>query len=145
MRSLPIRRLIFGGLDIGTRYIAKMKSCSVYYWNQNKSKVESSLQWRYLFICLFIFDYRALFVCTKNRACLGIAIPAYFFNIFASIFGVFFCLLIKKLILRSKTIWQSMKEFPCAVWSVATFSHMNKEKIFFSWKPHIGVVWIFFR
>ena len=131
MRSLSIRRLIFGGLNIGTRYIAKMKSCSVYYWNQNKNKVESSLQWRYLFICLFIFDYRALFVCIKNRACLGIAIPAYFFNIFASIFGVFFCLHIKKLILRSKTIWQSMKEFPCAVWSVTTFSHMNKEKRFF--------------
>ena len=30
-------------------------------------------------------------------------------------FGVLFCLLIKKVILGSKTIWQSMRKFPCAV------------------------------
>ena len=81
-----------------------MKTCSVYHWNQNRNKAEnkcSSLQQRYLFICLF--DYKALFVCLKDRTCLRMAIPAYFFNIFGSIFGAFICVL-KKLILECDTI-----------------------------------------
>ena len=93
-------------IHIGTRYIPNMKTYSVYSWNQNRNKAEnkcSSLQWRYLLICLFIFDYKALFVCVKDRTCLRIAIPDYCFNIFGSIFGVLFCLLIKKL-LGCKTI-----------------------------------------
>ena len=68
----------------------------------------------YLFT-VFIFNSKALFVCVKDRVCLKVAIPAYCFTIFGSIFGVLFCLLIKKLILGSKTIWQSMRKFPCAV------------------------------
>ena len=39
-----------------------------------------------------------------------------------------FCLLIKKLILECDTIWQSMRMFLWAVWSVSTFPHMDKEK-----------------
>ena len=54
-----------------------------------------------------------------------------------------FCLLIKKLVLGSKIIWQGMRKFPCAVWSLRTFPHMNKEEIFFSWKLHIGMAWLF--
>ena len=45
-----------------------MKTGSVYHWNQNRNKAEnkcSSLQQRYLFICLF--DYKALFVCLKDK------------------------------------------------------------------------------
>ena len=61
-------------------------------------------------------------------ACLKIATPDYCFNIFGSIFDVLFCLLIKKLILGSKTIWQSSRNFPCVVESVRTFSHMDKEE-----------------
>ena len=57
-----------------------------------------------VFICLFIFDYKALFVCVKDRTCLRIAIPFYYFNIFGSIFSVLLCLIIEKLILGSKTI-----------------------------------------
>ena len=82
-----------------------MKTCSVYHWNQNRNKAEnkcSSLQQRYLFICLF--DYKALFVCLKDRICPRMAIPVYCFNIFGSVFGVLFCLLIKKLILGCKTL-----------------------------------------
>ena len=41
------------------------------------------------------------------------------------------CLLIKKLILESKTTWQSMRKFPYAVWSVSTFPHLEKEETFF--------------
>ena len=55
-----------------------------------------------VFIYLFmytVFDYKALFVCVKDRKCLRITIPAYCF-----IFGALFCLLIKKLPLGSKTI-----------------------------------------
>ena len=47
---------------------------------------------------LFIFDYKALFVCVKDSTYLRIAIPAYYFNIFGSIFGVLFWLFIKKFI-----------------------------------------------
>ena len=50
------------------------------------------------------------------------------FNIFGSMFGVLFCLLIKKLILGCKTISQSMRKFLWAVWSVSTFPHMGKEE-----------------
>ena len=57
----------------------------------------------YLFT-VFIFKYKALFVHVKDRACLKIATPAYCFNIFGRTFGVLFCLIIKKLILGSKTI-----------------------------------------
>ena len=58
-----------------------MKTCSVYHWNQNRNKAEnkcSSLQQRYLFIC--VFDYKALFVCVKDRTCLRMAISAYYFR-----------------------------------------------------------------
>ena len=82
-----------------------MKTCSVYYWNQNRNKAENkccSFQKRYLFICLF--DYKALLICVKDRKCLRMAIPAYCFSIFGSIFGALFCLLIKKLILECDTI-----------------------------------------
>ena len=86
----------------------------------------------YLFL-VFIFNYKALFYLCKRlkMACLKIAIPDYCFNIFGSIFGVLFCLLIKILILGSKTIWQSSRNFPCAVESVRTFSHMYKKETFF--------------
>ena len=56
------------------------------------------------FIAVFIFNYKALFVCVKDRAFLKIAIPSYGFNNFESTFGVLSCLLIKKIILGSKTI-----------------------------------------
>ena len=68
----------------------------------------------YLFT-VFIFNSEALLVCVKDRVCLKVEIPANCFTIFGSIFGVLFCLLIKKLILGSKTIWQSMRKSPCAV------------------------------
>ena len=68
----------------------------------------------YLFT-VFIFNSKPLFVFVKDRVCLKVAIPAYCFNIFGAIFGVLFCLLIKKLILGSKTIWQSMRKLPYAV------------------------------
>ena len=57
----------------------------------------------YLFT-VYIFNYKALFVCVKDRVCLKVEISAYCFHIFGSLFGVLFCLLIKKLILGSKTI-----------------------------------------
>ena len=72
------------------------------------------------------------------------AIPAYCFSIFESIFGVLFCLLIQKLILGCETIWQSMRKFLWAVWSVSIFLDMNKEETFLFWKLYIGMVWIFY-
>ena len=94
----------------------------------------------YLFT-VFIFSFKALFVCSKSRICLKLAIPVSCFTIFRSNFGVLFCLLIKKLILGSKIIWQSMRKFPCAVWSVRAFPNTWTEKNFFflqiSWNFNI--------
>ena len=85
-----------------------------------------------------------MFVCVKDRTCLRMAIPAYCFSMFGSIFGALFCLLIKKLILKCNTIWQSMRKFLWAVWNVSTFPHMDKEKTFLFWKLHIDMVLIFY-
>ena len=60
------------------------------------------------------------------------------------IFGALFCLFIKKLILECDTIWQRMRKFLQAAWSVRTFLHMDKEETFLSWKLHIDMVWIFY-
>ena len=68
----------------------------------------------YLFT-VFTFNSNPLFVCVNDRVCLKVAILAYCFNIYGSIFGVLFCLLIKKLILGSKTICQGKKKLPCTV------------------------------
>ena len=92
---------------------------------------------------LFVFNYKALFADGKDRTCLKIEVPDYCLNIFGSIFGVVFCLLIKKLILGSKTNSQNMRKFPCAVWSVKTFPHMDKEETFFFFFLDIGMVWLF--
>ena len=84
----------------------------------------------FLYLRLFLFDYKALFVCVTDRTCLRIAIfifefralfvfvtdwiclrivtSAYCFNIFRSNFGLLFCLLDRKLILGSKPIWESI-------------------------------------
>ena len=117
-----VKKILNGSLNaIGTWYIPNRKTWSVYHCNQKKNRARnkcSSLQQRYLFICLFIFVYKSMFVCVKDRTCLRIAIPAYCFNLFGSIFCVLFCLFFEKLIKGSKTTWQSMKKFPCTVWSV---------------------------
>ena len=58
--------------------------------------------------------------------------------------SVLFCLLIKKLILECITIWQNMKKFPCTVWSVSTFPHLDKNETFFL--ENCRLVWSeFFR
>ena len=79
---------------------------------------------------IFVFSYKTLFVCVKDRPCLKIAILAYRFNIFGSVFGVLFCLLVKELILEVKAS-EKHEKFPCALWSLKTFPHMNKEVNFF--------------
>ena len=79
-----------------------------------------------------------MFLCVKDRTCLRTAIAAYCFSIFGSIFAALFFLLIKKLILECDNIWQSMRKFLWAVWSVITFAHMDKKETFLSWKLHIN-------
>ena len=51
------------------------------------------------------------------------------FNIIRSIFGLLFCLRDRSLTLRSKTINQSMSNFPCAAWYVGTLPQMEKRRI----------------
>ena len=121
-------------IDIGTRHIPNMKTCSVYWYQNRKSqRINAVDRSRGIYISVYsiIFNSKAQFVCVKDRVCLKVAIPAYCFTIFGSMFGVLFCLLIKKLILGSKTIWQSLRKFPCAVWSVRTFLNLDKEETFF--------------
>ena len=108
------------------------------YWNQVHSKYDNlfniSLEPEQKQInvvhCsrgIYLTVYSSLIIELKGRAT---AIPAYYFNIF----GVLFCLLIKKLMLENKTIWQSLRKFQCAAWRETPFPHMSKEGIFFSWK-----------
>ena len=119
------------------RYSPNTKPYSVHHWNQNRNKAEnkwSSLQERYLFICLF--DFKAQFVCAKDRRCLRMAIAAYCLKIFGSIFCLLFCLLTKKLILRCKTIWQIWESF-CEQFEVwEHFLVWTKKKHFFFKTAH---------
>ena len=92
-----------------------------------------------IFIYLFIWLIKPC-LCVKDATCLRMAIPAYYFSIFGSIFGVLFCLLIKKFILRCSTIWQSIRKFLWTVGIVSTFSHMDKQEKFLSSKLHIVMV-----
>ena len=121
------------------------------YWNQVHTKLENlfsislvsteishrrntvrSSRGIYLSVySIYIFNFKVLFICVKDTACLKVAKPAYCFNIFGSYFGAFFCLLIEKLILGSKSIWESWRKFSFAVWSVRTFPHLDEEKHFF--------------
>ena len=80
---------------------------------------------RGIYLCLFIFYYKALHAWVKERTCLRIAIPAYCFVV-----GALFCVF-KNLIIWSKTIWQTLKEYPWAVWRVRTFLVRTKKKHFF--------------
>ena len=81
----------------------------------------------YLFTCLFT----CLFVCVENRTCLRIAISAYCLNIFGSVFGVLFCLLDKKLILRSKKHLTKYEHLFVSVEGVRKFPQMDKEETSF--------------
>ena len=81
-----------------------------------------------------------MFVCVKDRTCLRMAIPAYCFSIFGSIFGALFCLLIK-LILECDTIWQSMRVSTSSLKCEYISSYWQRN---ISWKLHIDMVWIFY-
>ena len=107
------------------------------YWNQVHSKCDNlfniSLESEQKQVNAFHWSrgiyltvYLSLIIKIKGRT---IAVPAHYLNIF----GVLFCLLIKKLMLENNTIWQSLRKFQYVVWGVATFSHIDKEGIFFSW------------
>ena len=83
-----------------------MKTCSVCHWNQNKQG-RGPLQ----FITLEIFIYLPVYLYRTVELCLLVketAIEKQYqptaLTFFGSVFGVLFCLLIRKLILGSKTI-----------------------------------------
>ena len=71
-----------------------MKTCSVCHWNQNKQG-RGPLQ----FITLEIFIYLPVYLYRTVEQYQPTAL-----TFFGSVFGVLFCLLIRKLILGSKTI-----------------------------------------
>ena len=96
------------------------------------------------FIAVEVFIWLIIKLCLCKRQDMSKNGNTSLFNIFGSMFGVLFCLLIKKLILGCKTISQSMRKFLWAVWSVSTFPHMDKEETFLSWKLHIDMIWIYY-
>ena len=53
---------------------------------------------------MFIFNYRALFACVKDRTCKRIKIPACYFNIFQSILGIL--LIYEKVSMRKFGMWK---------------------------------------
>ena len=121
-----------------------MRTCSVYHWNQSRNKVENKCQ----LIAVEVFIYQSIwlwsFVClckiqnmskNGNKSIASVFLHQFLVPIFWSI---------KKLILECGSIWQSMRKFLWAVWSVSTFPHMDKEETFLSWKLHIDMVWIFY-
>ena len=43
-------------IDIGTRYIPNVTTCSVYHWNQNRNKADDKLvQCRGIYLFMFIY------------------------------------------------------------------------------------------
>ena len=92
-----------------------MKTCSVYHWNQSRNEAEKNAVHCSRGIYLSVYLVVKLCLLVQKRTCLRMAIPAYYFNIFGSIFGALFYLLIKKFILKCDTIWQSMRKFLQAV------------------------------
>ena len=109
-----------------------MKTCLVYHWNQNRNKAGnkcSLLQYRGIYLSVYL----------TTKPCLSLLKTA-FLRMAIKLFGVLFCLLIKKFILGCDTIWQSMGKFLWGVGSVNTFPHMDKEEKFLSSKLHIGMV-----
>ena len=94
----------------------------------------SSPAYFYLIIKLCLFTCERQDMSKDSNICLQ---PHHFW------INVIFSLFIKKLMLGGKTIWKSMRKFPCAVWSGRTFTHMNNEETFFFSKLHIGMIWIF--
>ena len=115
--------------------------------SEQKHKAENkcnSLQSRCLFICLFIFDYKALLVCVKNRTCLRIAIPAYCFNIFGSVFGILFVYFLRSWYWEVKPSGKVRESFLRVYFDVwGHFLIWTKKKKFFFWKLHIGMVYFF--
>ena len=91
-----------------------MKTCSVYWYQNRKSqRINAVDRSRGIYVSVYsiIFNSKAQFVCVKDRVCLKVAIPAYCFTIFGSMFGVLFCLLIKKLLLGSKPSGKARESF----------------------------------
>ena len=72
-----------------------------------------------------------MLVCVKDRTYQKMAIPAYCFRIFGTVFGALFCLLIKKLILECDSIWQSMRDFYKQFEVSVHFLIWKKKKHFF--------------
>ena len=127
-------------IDIGTRYIQNMKTCSVYHWNQNRNKAEnkcSSLQQRYLFICLF--DYKAVCLCKRqNMSKNGLLLQHYWVN--------FCCLvyLLKKVNIR---MWHYLTKYEKVSMSRLKCKYISSygQRRNISWnKLYNGMVWSFY-
>ena len=130
-------------IDIGTRYLPNIKTCSVYHWNQTRNKVESkcsSLQQRYLFLFIWleipVFLYKWQGISKNGNTTL--LLQYFLINFWSLVF-----LLTKKLILECKTVWRSVRKVLWPVWSVRAFVHIRKEDTFLYWKLRIGMARIF--
>ena len=128
-------------IDIGIKYIPNIKTSSEYHWNHNRK--QDRINEDYCNTGIYLPVYLHLikeFVCVKDSTCQRVATS----SICRSIFGVLFDLSDRMLTLESKTILQSIRKFPCVVWSVGTFPHMDQAETSFL-KLHIGRAWKCFR
>ena len=83
-----------------------------------------------VFICLSIFDYRALFVCVKDKTYLRIAMPINCFDICRSIFDVLLCLLDRKLVLGSNDKYEEVSM--CSLKCEDISSYGQRRNVIFS-------------
>ena len=124
---------------------------SLSYFQQGNSNwdivsLSSSLDSKLGFLNIGLRLYLKIFPNSqKDRACLRIAIPAYCFNSFGSIFGVLFYLLDRKLILRS-SLTKYEKFFRCSLkCRYITPDGRRRNVVFFLKNAHSYVVWNFLR
>ena len=95
---------------------------------------------RGVYLSVYLYLIIKLFVCVKDRTCLRTAIPAYYFNIFGSIFGALLFLLTKKLVFGIKNhLTEYEKVSMCSLKCEGISSYEQRRNIF-SRKLHIGMV-----
>ena len=63
---------------------------------QKQDRINAIHRSKDIYLSVYLYFIIKLLVCVKDSVCLRIAIPAYCINIFGSIFGILFCLLIGK-------------------------------------------------
>ena len=121
--------------------ITNTKTCSIIGIRIATSQRINAVHYsRGVYLSVYLYLIIKLFVCVKDRTCLRTAIPAYYFNIFGSIFSALLFLLTKKLIFGIKNhLTEYEKVSMCSLKCEGISSYEQRRNIF-SRKLHIGMV-----